>query len=151
MDRYREYRLIRKDEANGEERRCHDGEENERTTKHESSFREGFECAASDRSSDSGLPSPPPSQVAKPSGVVAEKRLPLQRRDRPGLAPEVPYRSPGRSARLASSDLEAIALDLDVLADTLPLWRDWLEDVARRTHVELEVPDDRTEAATILD
>jgi len=48
--------------------------------------------------------------------------------------------------------LEAIALDLDaVLADTRPLWRDWLEDVARRTHVELDVPEDRTEAAGVLD
>jgi phosphoglycolate phosphatase-like HAD superfamily hydrolase len=47
--------------------------------------------------------------------------------------------------------LDAIALDLDVLADTRPLWRDWLEDVARRTHVELHIPDDRTEAAAILD
>jgi phosphoglycolate phosphatase-like HAD superfamily hydrolase len=48
--------------------------------------------------------------------------------------------------------LQAIALDLDaVLADTRPLWRDWLEDVARRTHVELDVPEDRIEAAAILD
>jgi phosphoglycolate phosphatase-like HAD superfamily hydrolase len=48
--------------------------------------------------------------------------------------------------------LEAIALDLDaVLADTRPLWRDWLEDVARRTHVELDVPEDRAAAAGILD
>ena len=48
--------------------------------------------------------------------------------------------------------MEAIALDLDaVLADTRPLWRDWLEDVARRTHVELDVPEDRTEAAGVLD
>ena len=48
--------------------------------------------------------------------------------------------------------MEAIALDLDVvLADTRPLWRDWLEDVARRTHVELDVPEDRTEAAVVLD
>jgi phosphoglycolate phosphatase-like HAD superfamily hydrolase len=83
--------------------------------------------------------------------VVAEKRLPLQRRDRPGLAPEFPYRSPVRSASLASSDLEAIALDLDVLADTRPLWRDWLEDVARRTHIELDVPEDRAKAAAVLD
>ncbi len=83
--------------------------------------------------------------------MVAEKRLPLQRRDRPGLAPEFPYRSPVRSASLASSDLDAIALDLDVLADTRPLWRDWLEDVARRTHVGLDVPEDRIEAAGVLD
>ncbi|MDX6440823.1 MAG: Haloacid dehalogenase-like hydrolase [Gaiellaceae bacterium] len=48
--------------------------------------------------------------------------------------------------------MQAIALDLDaVLADTRPLWRDWLEDVARRTHVELNVPEDRIEAVTTLD
>jgi phosphoglycolate phosphatase-like HAD superfamily hydrolase len=48
--------------------------------------------------------------------------------------------------------LEPLALDLDgVLADTRPLWRDWLEDVARRTHVSLDVPEDRVAAAAILD
>jgi phosphoglycolate phosphatase-like HAD superfamily hydrolase len=48
--------------------------------------------------------------------------------------------------------LQPIALDLDaVLADTRPLWRDWLEDVARRTHVELDVPEDRAAAAGVLD
>ena len=46
----------------------------------------------------------------------------------------------------------AIALDLDgVLADTRPLWDAWLEDAARRARVELEVPEDREEAATVLD
>jgi phosphoglycolate phosphatase-like HAD superfamily hydrolase len=46
----------------------------------------------------------------------------------------------------------ALALDLDdVLADTRPLWEAWLEDAARRARVELAVPDDREEAATILD
>jgi phosphoglycolate phosphatase-like HAD superfamily hydrolase len=45
-----------------------------------------------------------------------------------------------------------IALDLDgVLADTRPLWDAWLEDAARRTRVELEVPQDREEAAGVLD
>ena len=45
-----------------------------------------------------------------------------------------------------------MALDLDgVLADTRPLWEDWLEDVARRTHVPLDVPEDRVAAAAILD
>jgi phosphoglycolate phosphatase-like HAD superfamily hydrolase len=45
-----------------------------------------------------------------------------------------------------------LALDLDgVLADTRPLWADWLEDVARRTHVPLDVPEDRVAAAGILD
>ena len=45
-----------------------------------------------------------------------------------------------------------MALDLDaVLADTRPLWRDWLEDAARRTRVELDVPADRTQAAAVLD
>ena len=46
-----------------------------------------------------------------------------------------------------------IALDLDaVLADTRPLWRDWLEDAARRARVGLDaLPDDRTAAAPLLD
>ena len=49
--------------------------------------------------------------------------------------------------------MEAIALDLDeVLGDTRPLWRDWLEDAARRARVELDqVPDDRTAAVSLLD
>jgi phosphoglycolate phosphatase-like HAD superfamily hydrolase len=46
----------------------------------------------------------------------------------------------------------AIALDLDgVLADTRPLWDAWLEDAARRARVELDVPEDREEAAAALD
>jgi phosphoglycolate phosphatase-like HAD superfamily hydrolase len=54
--------------------------------------------------------------------------------------------------RLASAAVAALALDLDdVLADTRPLWRDWLEDAARRARVELEVPDDRVAAAAVLD
>ncbi len=48
--------------------------------------------------------------------------------------------------------MQSLALDLDaVLADTRPLWNDWLEDAARRTHVELDVPDDRIDAAALLD
>jgi phosphoglycolate phosphatase-like HAD superfamily hydrolase len=49
--------------------------------------------------------------------------------------------------------VEAIALDLDaVLADTRPLWRDWLEDAGRRARVDLDdVPEDRTAAAGVLD
>jgi phosphoglycolate phosphatase-like HAD superfamily hydrolase len=48
--------------------------------------------------------------------------------------------------------VEAVALDLDaVLADTRPLWRDWLEDASRRARVELDVPEDRAEAAGVLD
>jgi phosphoglycolate phosphatase-like HAD superfamily hydrolase len=48
--------------------------------------------------------------------------------------------------------MRALAVDLDaVLADTRPLWRDWLEDAARRARVDLDVPDDRTEAAAVLD
>jgi phosphoglycolate phosphatase-like HAD superfamily hydrolase len=48
--------------------------------------------------------------------------------------------------------VDAIALDLDaVLADTRPLWRDWLEDAARRARVEIDVPDDRAAAAAVLD
>ena len=46
----------------------------------------------------------------------------------------------------------SIALDLDgVLADTRPLWDAWLEDAARRTRVELDVPADREAAAAVLD
>jgi phosphoglycolate phosphatase-like HAD superfamily hydrolase len=46
----------------------------------------------------------------------------------------------------------ALALDLDgVLADTRPLWDAWLEDAARRTRVELDVPADREAAAGALD
>ena len=48
--------------------------------------------------------------------------------------------------------VSALALDLDaVLADTRPLWEDWLEDAARRARVELDVPEDRTAAAAVLD
>ena len=48
--------------------------------------------------------------------------------------------------------MKAIALDLDaVLADTRPLWNDWLEDASRRVRVELDVPDDRIAAAAVLD
>jgi len=48
--------------------------------------------------------------------------------------------------------VDAVALDLDaVLADTRPLWNDWLEDAARRTRVQLDVPDDRAAAAVVLD
>jgi len=48
--------------------------------------------------------------------------------------------------------LTAVAIDLDgALGDTRPLWRAWLEDAARRLRVELEVPDDRAEAAPALD
>jgi phosphoglycolate phosphatase-like HAD superfamily hydrolase len=57
------------------------------------------------------------------------------------------------SASLASRPVDPVALDLDaVLADTRPLWRDWLEDTSRRARVELgDVPDDRTAAAGVLD
>jgi len=46
----------------------------------------------------------------------------------------------------------ALALDLDgVLADTRPLWDAWLDDAARRTRVELDVPEDREAAGAVLD
>ena len=38
--------------------------------------------------------------------------------------------------------MQAIALDLDaVLADTRPLWRDWLEDARRRFRVDVDALD----------
>src|SRR4051794_18337179 len=67
------------------------------------------------------LPRRLPGQL--PSGVVAVERLPLQRRDRPGLAPEFPHCAPICAGTLASCFVDALALDLDaVLADTRPLW-----------------------------
>jgi phosphoglycolate phosphatase-like HAD superfamily hydrolase len=47
----------------------------------------------------------------------------------------------------------AYALDLDaVLADTRPLWDDWLEDAARRARVTLDgLPEDRAAAVPLLD
>jgi len=49
--------------------------------------------------------------------------------------------------------VDALALDLDgVLTDTRPVWRDWLEDAARRARVPLEeLPEDRIAAAAVLD
>jgi phosphoglycolate phosphatase-like HAD superfamily hydrolase len=39
-----------------------------------------------------------------------------------------------------------------VLGDTRPLWREWLEDAARRLRLEeLDLPDDRGAAAATLD
>jgi len=38
-----------------------------------------------------------------------------------------------------------------VLADTRPLWRDWVEDASRRARVELDLPEDREAAAALLD
>ena len=48
--------------------------------------------------------------------------------------------------------MEALALDFDaVLGDTRPLWRAWLEDLARRARVDVELPADRAAAAEVLD
>ena len=48
--------------------------------------------------------------------------------------------------------MRSLALDLDaVLVDTRPIWRDWIEDAARRTRVSLEdLPEDRVAAAALL-
>jgi phosphoglycolate phosphatase-like HAD superfamily hydrolase len=59
-------------------------------------------------------------------------------------------------ASLASSfvaDPAPIVVDLDaVLADTRPVWLDWLEDAARRARVSLDaVPEDRRAAVGVLD
>ena len=43
-----------------------------------------------------------------------------------------------------------IAIELDVLGDTRPLWRDWLADAARVLDVE-GLPEDRAAAAAELD
>ena len=43
-----------------------------------------------------------------------------------------------------------VAIDLDVLGDTRPLWRDWLEDVSRVLDVD-GLPENRSGAAAELD
>jgi phosphoglycolate phosphatase-like HAD superfamily hydrolase len=43
-----------------------------------------------------------------------------------------------------------LAIELDVLGDTRPLWRDWLADAARVLDVE-DLPEDRGAAAAELD
>jgi phosphoglycolate phosphatase-like HAD superfamily hydrolase len=46
----------------------------------------------------------------------------------------------------------ALALDFDaVLGDTRPLWRAWLEDLARRARIDVDLPADRAAAADMLD
>ena len=48
--------------------------------------------------------------------------------------------------------MKAVAIDVDgALADTRPLWREWLADVARRARVEEELPDDPAAAVRRLD
>jgi phosphoglycolate phosphatase-like HAD superfamily hydrolase len=48
--------------------------------------------------------------------------------------------------------VKAAAVDLDaVLGDTRPLWRDWLDDVDGRLPEQLDLPEDRTAAAVLLD
>ena len=48
--------------------------------------------------------------------------------------------------------MRAAAVDLDaVLGDTRPLWQAWLEELARRARVELDLPADRAAAIPELD
>jgi len=52
--------------------------------------------------------------------------------------------------------MRTVAIDLDVLGDTRPLWNDWLEDAARRFRSIApldvdELPEDRALAAQKLD
>jgi phosphoglycolate phosphatase-like HAD superfamily hydrolase len=51
---------------------------------------------------------------------------------------------------LAEARTLIIAVDLDVLGDTRPLWRDWLADAARVVDVA-GLPEERTAAAAELD
>ena len=80
------------------------------------------------------------------------KRSPDSGGTNPGCTGGPPTSRRFEGASLASSAVHALALALDsVLADTRPLWQDWLDDAARRTHVVLDVPNDRIEAAALLD
>jgi phosphoglycolate phosphatase-like HAD superfamily hydrolase len=74
-----------------------------------------------------------------------------------GTVPDL-HRSSLTARRIVTGEstiapVAALALDLDaVLADTRPLWNDWLEDASRRVRVELSaVPEDRIAAVPVLD
>src|SRR5262249_37144180 len=109
------------------------------------------------RSSDSGLPPPPPSRVvtqwrrggraspltaAGPSRACTRGPPPLTRLLRGGVIPP-----PSPRAARAPPPPPAVP----PAPATRPLWDSWLEDAARRTRVELDVPVDREEAAVALD
>ena len=52
--------------------------------------------------------------------------------------------------------MKPVAIELDVLGDTRPLWNDWLADAARRFHSispldPTKLPEDRAAAAEALD
>jgi phosphoglycolate phosphatase-like HAD superfamily hydrolase len=48
--------------------------------------------------------------------------------------------------------VRALGIDLDgAIGDTRPLWEAWLEDVGRRARVELELPENRAAAPSVLD
>ena len=48
--------------------------------------------------------------------------------------------------------MRAVAIDLDAaIGDTRPLWAAWVEDASRRARVELALPEDRAQAAAVLD
>src|SRR4051794_1694886 len=112
----------------------------------------GSGFAASDRSSDSGRPPPPSSQASRPSDVWWRSVSPYSGGTVPALHRSSLTARRFEGASLASAAMRPLALDLDaVLADTRPLWNDWVEDAGRRAHVELELPDDRVDAASVLD
>src|SRR5207248_5501821 len=76
----------------------------------------------------------------RPARLAGRRR---HRRDRGGPRD---FRAPARVG------VGALALDFDaVRGDARPLWRAWLEDVARRARVEVELPEDRVAAAAALD
>src|SRR5262245_14696988 len=112
------------------------------------------------RSSDSGLPPPPPSRPPSRgmelSGTSAGKHLPSQRRDRPGLAPgSLTVLSCGGRAyhRTMRPSPPAYAIDLDgAIGDTRGIWTAWLADAARVLPLDVDaLPDDRAGAAATLD
>ena len=87
----------------------------------------GSGCAASDRSSDSGLPSPPPSQ-ARAQWRRGGEASPLTAAGPSRTCTGVPLPLAGLERESSIERLQAIALDLDaVLADTQPA----LEGLAR--------------------
>ena len=99
---------------------------------------------ASGRRSRSGSPTRPPTSctsTSSPVGVGSPVDVLI---DAVGVAIGVAL-SAGWQVRAMR-----LAIELDVLGDTRPLWRDWLADAARVLDVE-GLPEDRAAAAAELD
>src|ERR671922_2974681 len=109
----------------------------------------GVRCRGGGRSSDSGLPPPPPS---RPRPVASWRRAsPLTAAGPSRIRTGFPIRSPVVRAEPSIARVQTLTLDLDAeLGDTMPLWRAWLADAARVLALD-ELPEERAAAVAELD